>query len=291
MTTVETNRRHQARAGDKLICKGVPVGSDARDDFIVTGSSTVTVFSQLAARKTDRTLHGPGEITVGSSNVEIGGKRAGATLGNPRAGIKACEAAREGRNPPEDATDPNGYKLQPKTPWQSYSNCGLEATRQVLNQARPEAAVTQEELLYQAMDDGLAERACSLYLSGSSSQQDRVRILDRYLVPADQATDNSMAQIAQLVAGRRGVVAAVWAAKLWPKEVAEAAHLAWGEDAGAHGVFVTGVEFDENGNLKNVIFNDTGLGKCGQVVPAEDFDKARILGEGDAPIATLDPIW
>src|SRR5690349_14592894 len=73
--TVETNSKESARATDMLMC--TPVGLK---NFIVTGSKTVEMNGKMAARKTDKTMHpGPGEITQGSNNVEIGGGRAGAT--------------------------------------------------------------------------------------------------------------------------------------------------------------------------------------------------------------------
>src|SRR5688572_9559313 len=78
-TNVETNTKGAARATDLLTCEPVKI-----KNFIVTGSPTVEINGKMAARKTDKTMHpGPGEITEGSPNVEIGGGVAGATLGDP----------------------------------------------------------------------------------------------------------------------------------------------------------------------------------------------------------------
>src|SRR5512132_3409575 len=73
--SVETNGRGQARSGDAARCGCGP------SDFLVTGSGSVTVNSQPAARMTDKTTH-RGLVALGSGNVLIGGPTVGATLGN-----------------------------------------------------------------------------------------------------------------------------------------------------------------------------------------------------------------
>ena len=57
---------------------------------------------------------------------------------------------------------------------------------------------------------------------------------------------------------------------------------------GPHVVLVTGVEYDENGNMKNVIINDTGTGECGKSYPAAKFKGALM---GDNHVVTKRPIW
>ena len=54
-----------ARVGDMLICVGPP-------DYIIKGSSSVTIGGAPAARMGDQTAHG-GEIVLGAPTVMIGG--------------------------------------------------------------------------------------------------------------------------------------------------------------------------------------------------------------------------
>lgn len=42
----------------------------------------------------------------------------------------------------------------------------------------------------------------------------------------------------------------------------------------AHEVTVTGLEYDDNGNVTNVIINDTGTGQCSRYVPVGQWNKA-----------------
>ncbi|MCC6554111.1 MAG: PAAR domain-containing protein [Polyangiaceae bacterium] len=294
---VETNREGQARAGDRLTCKGAPGDALSQwQDFIVTGSSKVTINGKLAAREGDRTMHGPGRIAQGSSNVEIGGPTAGAVLGAPDAAREACRSAAAGRSPPQGATDPAGRQLQPNTPGQSYNNCGLESSRQLINAADPSANLTQEQLLDQAASANLAERVPgNLYESGRTTPQNLAALLGRNNVPAQVAPNTgqaaNMTQIAQFVAEGRGVIAPVYAAMLWDDSVAWNSGLVPGTYTGSHYVLVTGVEYDEAGELKSVIINDTGLGQCGQSVPASKFHRSLHSHSGNGPVVTTGAVW
>ncbi|EYF01316.1 PAAR domain-containing protein [Chondromyces apiculatus] len=280
---VETNSRNQARSGDRLQC--IP-----SINFIVTGSGSVEINGQLAARKTDRTMHQPlGLITAGSSNVEIGGPRVGATLGNRKKGLKACKAARVGRNPPPGATGPDGKQLLANTRGQSYNNCGVESSRQIINQSHPGSPRTQEGLLQEAFDHGDAIRdPKGLYYSGGTYTDTMENILERNGVPA-HLESGSMQNLAQAVAGDQGVIATLMAGTMWPvSNPGQGAYPPPG--TGGHAVLVTGVEFDADGNVKNVIINDTGTGQCGIRVPASTFQEAVDDYNGGLVI-TDEPIW
>ena len=65
--SVETNGRGQARGGDATQCTGGPI------DFLVTGSGSVTVNSQPAARMSDKTMH-RGLVVLGFPSNEFGGQ-------------------------------------------------------------------------------------------------------------------------------------------------------------------------------------------------------------------------
>ncbi len=57
----------------------------------------------------------------------------------------------------------------------------------------------------------------------------------------------------------------------------------------AHEVAVTGIEYDENGEVVAYIVNDTGAGTCGQRLTKAQFERA-IEPQGRLTVADK-PIW
>jgi len=57
---------------------------------------------------------------------------------------------------------------------------------------------------------------------------------------------------------------------------------------GGHAITATGVEYDSNGQIKNVITNDTGLGQGHRVVPANQYFGSLLggmnMGVSDNPL-------
>lgn len=251
------NSLGQARVTDRLQCL------TPAPNFIVTGSGSVSVNGLPAARKGDKTMHPPpGEILTGSADVEIGGPTVGATLGAPAAGNAACQAAAAGRK--------SGSTQQ------SYQNCGVESSRQIINQATG-AKVSEDALLDSAEQNGDAERARNRADSGGTYASGRQNILAQHGV-GSTLTDGTMANITQAVAEKRGVITSHDVAILWGPG-----------NSGGHAIVVTGVEYDANGNPLNVIVNDTGLGICQNSVPADQF--AASLLPGTPANVTTAPIW
>jgi len=237
--TVQTNSLPQARATDKAICVGPP-------DFIVTGSGTVSINDLPAARMTDHTMHG-GLIVIGSANVEIGGPSAGATLGAPARWGAVCNQAATGRA--------SGSTQQ------SFQNCGVEASRQVI--LATGGNVSEQQLLNQSIANGDADNPSTPANAGGTSPGGRSNILANNGVPnhTEAATQQN---ILQAVAEGRGVVTSHDAGRLWGNPAF---------NGGGHAILVTGVQFDGNGNPINFITNDTGVaaGNCGRAVPAAQF--------------------
>jgi uncharacterized Zn-binding protein involved in type VI secretion len=267
--TVLVGGQPAARVGDMAVCVGPP-------DSIVKGAFPVLMGGQPAARMTDSTAHG-GMVTLGCPTVLIG---LAGTSGNPWAGAAACAAAAAGRNPPPGATDPNGNQLQPNTAGQSYNNCGVESSRQIINQATP-ANVSQEALLNQAMNNGWAHNDPNgLFFSGGTHPASRAALLNANGVPASTVT-GSMQNLELAVAQGRGTIAAVDAGVLWGPPTPMNS---------GHAVLVTGVEYDDAGNVTNVIINDTGTGQCSQAVPAATFQGA-LQARGRDHTVTNNPIW
>lgn len=266
-TNVETNSKGAARATDTLTCTPVNL-----KNFIVTGSPTVEINGKMAARKTDFTMHpGPGTITVGSPNVEIGGGVAGATLGDPDEAGARCRAMAAGRT--SNSTQ------------QSYNNCGIESSRQLINQAG--GNMTEDQLFDWALDNGHATRETTgkwpnrqtdRFPSGGTHPDGRNEILNQNGVPAHTQTQ-SMQNIQQAVAENRGVITSHEAGILWGDPNVN----------GGHAIVTTGMEYDANGNLVNVIVNDTGTGECQKSIPAAQYEQS--LRPGRDINVTDNPIW
>ena len=206
----------------------------------------------------------PGRITAGSCDVWIGGPTVGVTLGDPDAGNSACVAAASGR--------------EGNAQGQTAQNCGVESARQIINQAT-NSGISEKDLLEDAMDHGNATREATLEESGGTGPDGRQAILDRHGVEST-LEDATAADLQQALAEGKGVITSHDAGKLWNKPT----YLGSG-----HAILVTGAEYDANGELKTVYFNDTGTGECRNSLPAADF--LGSLRSGRDMNVTKDPIW
>jgi uncharacterized Zn-binding protein involved in type VI secretion len=247
------NGKAMARVTDQTQCKP--------RDYIVTGSATVQIGGKAAARVSDKTMHG-GTIVEGSGNVLIGGSATGSTLGNPEAGLDAFKTAATGRT--------SGRTQQ------SYENCGIESSRQVINQATG-SAISEDKLLDTAMDKGWAQREATRGESGGTTAEGMHSLLDNQGV-SSSLQPQTMANIQQAVAEHRGVITAHNAGTLWNTT-----------DEGGHAILVTGAQYDPNGKLASIIINDTGTGEGMHLVPADRYE--RSLLNGFSATITDHPIW
>lgn len=231
-------------------------------NFIVTGAATVLINGLPAARITDKTMHPPpGVIIGGSSDVLIGGPTVGVTLGNPVDAKKTFRDMAKGR--------------QSKDIAQSYNNCGVESSRQLIRQATG-SKISEDKLLDSVLNASLARREATREASGGTSPEDRRAILAANGV-ASSLVPNTMENITQAIAEKRGVITS--------HEIAEL----WGVGQGGHAITVTGAKYDENGNMTHVVINDTGQGKGGREVPSDQY--ARSLRPGRDANVTDEPIW
>ena len=236
---VKANSRPQARATDKLLCTGgVP-------DFIVTGSAKVKANALPVARVGDKTMHGGTIGPVASTNVEIGGGTVGATLGFPDEWLQTFNAEISGRA---------SGKSQ-----QSFQNCGVESSRALI--LANGGNISEQNLLNWAVSTGNADNSDPKPTEwGGTSPNQRAAILNQYGVSNSQVPQ-TRENITQAVAEGKGVVTSHDAGKLWGDPSVN----------GGHAITVTGVEYDSNGAIKNVITNDTGLGQGKRSVPANQF--------------------
>jgi hypothetical protein len=280
-TTVLIGKKAAARIGDTCQC------NNPTPDVIVRGAMPIRVATKPAARESDLTAHG-GKITRGCQNVLLG--LAGIS-GDFFAGITRCAAMAAGRQPAQGNTNSRGQQLKSGTKAQSYNNCGVESSRQLIQQATG-STITQEQLLAQA----LATRTTTtpfgtiaqvvgggsrqMYLSGGTVPASRAQLLTNNGVPAGTQTA-TMANLETALGNGQGVIASVDASRLpnWPTNTPPQT---------LHAITVTGVEYDANGNPIKVVVNDTGTGNCGLKMPYATFQRAL---SGRDHVVTTNPIW
>ncbi|NOZ51913.1 MAG: hypothetical protein GXP08_02035 [Gammaproteobacteria bacterium] len=278
--TVLIGGKPSARMGDMAQCVS------PAPDVISKGAFPVPIGNMAAARMTDQTAHG-GVIVGGCATVLIG---LSGTTGNPRLGLEDCQAAAAGRNPPPGTVDNNGNPVPSGTTQQSYNNCGVETSRLLINRSRG-ANLTQEGLLNWAMgttdrmgNNIAAQVPGNLFASGGTNPAGRAFILTQNRVPASLESRN-MANLQQSVMQGHGNIVTVDSSTLWSNGATP-------PSTGDHVVNVTGLEYDDNGDITNVIITDTGTGQCQQRVPINVWDQATdpVIGNWQT-VVTDNPIW
>ncbi len=299
--TVLIGRKPAARVGDMSQCIApAPVPNP-----IMRGAFPVPIMNMPAARVTDSGTH-PGSVVMAPCCPTVLIGLAG-TSGNPPAGDQACQNMAAGRNPAAGSTDSAGNALAANTPGQSYNNCGIETSRQVLNTATG-SNVSQEGLFNSAIANGNASQPAvgsnvggtvvtannQAFFSGGTSPSQQARILSNNGVPATTipatATGAQLSQYEVAVSQGRAVLAG--------GDVS--GFPGWGGQTGSHAVLITGFEYDDAGNLTNVIYNDTGLGICSQRATNAQFQNAmtteanNLIAQGFSPFGaavTNNPVW
>jgi hypothetical protein len=189
-------------------------------------------------------------------------------LGNPAAGLAACTAAAGGRS--------SGSTQQ------SYQNCGVESSRQIINRATG-AGIGEDPLLNSAVRNGDAEKTRNRADSGGTTDSERQNILASNGVPSTLQNMN-MQNLAQAIGERKGVITAHDVSVFWPPPGQSGS-----PQTGGHAVVVTAVGYDANGNLATVTVIDTGWGLCASTYPAALF--ASSFQSGVSMNVTTNPIW
>lgn len=301
--TVLIGGKPAARIGDFSLCiTPVPTPNP-----IMRGAFPVPIMNMPAARLSDSGTH-PGSVIMPPCcpTVLIG---LSGTTGNPRLGNQACQSMAGGRNPAPGSTDSSGNSIASNTAGQSYNNCGIESSRQIVQQANG-ANPGQETMFNNAITNGNASQSAigspsspggapvtaqnQAFFSGGTTPSQQASILTNNGVPsstiAPTATGAQLSQYETALSQGRGVIANGDVSGL----------PGWGTQTGQHAVLVTGYEYDDNGNITNVIYNDTGIGVCNQRATAAQFQNFLTTGannsiaNGFAPsgaAVTNNPVW
>ncbi|WP_316364274.1 PAAR domain-containing protein [Candidatus Thiodiazotropha sp. CDECU1] len=299
--TVLIGGKPAARMGDMSLCvTPVPVPNP-----IVRGAFPVPIMNMPAARMTDSGTH-PGSVIMPPCCPTVLIGLSGVT-GNPRLGNQACQSMAAGRSPPPGSTDSGGNPIASNTPGQSYNNCGIESSRQIVQQATG-ANPGQEAMMNTAIANSNASQAAigsagsggtvtaanQAWYSGGTTSGQQASILTNNGVPSSRVAPTStglqLSQLETALSQGRGVIANGDVSGL----------PGWGTQTGAHAVTVTGYEYDDAGNITHVIYNDTGIGACNQRATAAQFQNFLTTGannsiaNGFAPsgaAVTNNPIW
>ena len=235
---------------------------------ITEGEPTVRINGRFAARVIDAVSCG-GRIASGSPTVRIGravGQAApsGQAQGNPSnkalVGQKMCQDAARGRR---------SGKTQ-----QSYNNCQVEAARQIINRVTGKN-ITEDGLMRMALDRNQVVRGEPAevpvgtpprFEDGATNYTGVQAILENFNITST-VQPNNLNNISKALASRKGVVAVVDSKVLWTGKINNPPNP-------DHAVLVTGLEYDDNGKITDVIINDTGTGECSQKVPVDTWNKA-----------------
>ena len=155
-------------------------------------------------------------------------------------------------------------------------NCGVESSRQLINQATA-TNVDENDLLDDAINHGDADDDADPDERGGTSPDTRQSLLARHSV-SSSLQEPTLENITQAVAETKGVISSQDVSGLWGVNY-----------SGGHAVVTTGVEYNADGTLKSVIINDTGEGRGSRAVLASRYQRSLTT---DAPLSvTDDPIW
>jgi uncharacterized Zn-binding protein involved in type VI secretion len=265
---VQIGGKPAARMGDQSFC----VSPIPAPNPILRGAFPVPIANMPAARMTDQGTH-PGSIITPPCCPTVLIGLAG-TAGNVLAGIAMCQAAANGRT--SNSTQ------------QTYNNCGVESSRQIINQSTG-GNLTENGLLTNAINSGQAGGTPGgplQFADGGTGAVGRQNILANNGVPSTVQANNPT-NLGLAMSQSRGTIVNLDAALLWPTTSPGSA----APPGSLHAVTVVGAQYDDAGNLTNVIINDTGTGQCGVSVPANVFNQATAAHPNSQLNVTNAPIW
>ena len=166
---------------------------------------------------------------------------------------------------------------------QSYQNCGLQSSRQLIEQAKGQRLAKSElEFLEDAIETcGANKEEPHPAESGGSNAAQRKCVMAQYGV-ASSVQDASVEAVEKALREGKGVVMSGDMEVLW-------ANLGLPEQSGRHAVVLTHADFDENGELVAVYVNDTGVNQRYQL-SRDELEDALDSGSGQLNV-TDEPIW
>ncbi|HEX7689585.1 MAG TPA: hypothetical protein VF453_17895 [Burkholderiaceae bacterium] len=139
---------------------------------------------------------------------------------------------------------------------QSYQNCGVQSSRQIVEQAKGKLSKTELQFLDDAIASCGAEKDATNHPadSGGTGAPQRQCIMKQYGV--DSSIENAtVSNVDDALRNGKGVIMSSDADTLWGTQGIAAS------GAGRHAVLLTNGLYDSNGKLTGVGVNDTGIGR------------------------------
>ncbi|MGN6529601.1 MAG: hypothetical protein ACTHL8_24675 [Burkholderiaceae bacterium] len=168
---------------------------------------------------------------------------------------------------------------------QSYQNCGLQSSRQIVDQAQGKLAKTELKFMDDAIAScGARQAANHPDDSGATSAASRQCVMQQYGVPSS-IEPATVANVDSALRERKGVIMSASSDVLWGTQgIAEGAG-----GGGLHAVVLTNGLYDASGNMTGVHVNDTGTGTQYTLTTAQLKD---CLDSGSGKLNVTDkPIW
>lgn len=167
---------------------------------------------------------------------------------------------------------------------QSYQNCGVQASRQIIEQALGKCLnKTELDFLNDAIGTcDVTKGSPHPNESGGTNANDRQCILKQYGIESS-VESASVSTVDKALRDRKGVIISADVQVLWNGRVPPPT------PAGGHAVVLTHGDYDSDGNLTGVFVNDTGIGERYRLSVDELED---VLDSGSGSInVTNKAIW
>ena len=165
---------------------------------------------------------------------------------------------------------------------QSYQNCGVQSSREIIEQAKGQClSETELEFLNNAIDTCKVDKAANHPLdSGGTNAKKRKCLLKSYGIDST-VEDASVENVEKFLKDRKGVIISADVEHLWD---------VFGvKQTGRHAIVVTNGKYDRDGNLLGVYINDTGINKR-YYVRSDRLKDILKSGSGQMNV-TSNPIW
>ncbi len=174
------------------------------------------------------------------------------------------------------------YKSESKAILEDPRSGSLIGTETELHEQAAEARERQKQRAEAAMSNGDYANNKDRYWAGGTLPDQQRSTLKRHgiettEVSQDPSTAQNMTDLEDAVGKGKGVIIGVKAGQLWGDNT-----------QGGHAVLLTGVEYDENGQVVGYVTNDTAKG-CGRRVPKDQL-RGALRPELNATV-TRDPVW
>jgi len=168
---------------------------------------------------------------------------------------------------------------------QNYGNCGLQSSRQLIEQAKGgKLNKTEEQFMNDAIASCGAGQGSTPETTGGTSAEARKCVMQQYGV-ASTVQPATVANVDDALRSGKGVIISSDADTIWATQ-GEAEGMGGG---GRHAVVLTNAIYDSNGKMTGVDVNDTGLGRR-YAMSTEDLQKCLTSGSGKMNVTDA-PIW